>query len=129
MFIRSIVWAVLTSAQQDQHQLFPQQRQSEDQLRQLFPLQRHLEASMVWPLFLVSHATGRCFKHDCYSDFWVTKSQDSQGNVMVIYYAGRQPGLINSCVRELNRIGVRGRRKPCAARLQEEGKYAVQKST
>ncbi|MPC16884.1 hypothetical protein E2C01_009722 [Portunus trituberculatus] len=113
------LWAVLTSAQQDQHQLFPQQRQSE----------RHLEASMVWPLFLVSHATGRCFKHDCYSDFWVTKSQDSQGNVMVIYYAGRQPGLINSCVRELNRIGVRGRRKPCAARLQEEGKYAVQKST
>ena len=33
--------------------------------------------------------------------------------------------LVNSCFRELTRIGVRGRRKSCAARSQEEGRQAV----
>ena len=35
--------------------------------------------------------------------------------------------LINYCIREIDRIGVRGRRKPCAARLNEEGRHAVSK--
>ncbi|MPC71455.1 hypothetical protein E2C01_065732 [Portunus trituberculatus] len=32
--------------------------------------------------------------------------------------------LVNSCIRELNKVAVR-RRKPCAARPQEEGRRAV----
>ncbi|MPC23408.1 hypothetical protein E2C01_016452 [Portunus trituberculatus] len=35
--------------------------------------------------------------------------------------------LVNSFIRELDRIGMRGRRKPCAARMQEEGRHAVSK--
>ncbi|MPC81241.1 hypothetical protein E2C01_075848 [Portunus trituberculatus] len=33
--------------------------------------------------------------------------------------------LVNSCIRELDRIEVRGRGKPCAARPQVEGRHAV----
>ena len=33
--------------------------------------------------------------------------------------------LVNSCIREVNRIGVRGRGKYCATRPQEEGSHAV----
>ena len=33
--------------------------------------------------------------------------------------------LVNSCIREVNRIGVRGRSKSCAARPREQGKHAV----
>ena len=35
--------------------------------------------------------------------------------------------LLNSCIRKLDRIGVRDIRKPCAVRLQEEGRLAVNK--
>ena len=35
--------------------------------------------------------------------------------------------LVNSCISELDRIGMRGRRKPCAARVGEEGRHAVSK--
>ena len=35
--------------------------------------------------------------------------------------------LINSSIRESNRILVRGRRKSCAARPQEEGRHVVSK--
>lgn len=35
--------------------------------------------------------------------------------------------LVNSCVREVDRIGVRERRKSCAARPWEEGRHAVSK--
>ena len=37
--------------------------------------------------------------------------------------------LVNSCIRELDRIGVRGRRKSCAMRPQEEGRHAVSNIT
>ena len=33
--------------------------------------------------------------------------------------------LVNFCIRELDRIGVRGRRKFCAARPEENGRHAV----
>ena len=33
--------------------------------------------------------------------------------------------LINSCIRAVDRIGVRERRKPCAVRLQEDGSHTV----
>ena len=35
--------------------------------------------------------------------------------------------LVYSCIREVDRIGVRERRQSCAARLQEEGRHAVSK--
>ena len=35
--------------------------------------------------------------------------------------------LVNSCIRELDRVGVKGRKKFCAARPQEEGRHAVSK--
>ena len=35
--------------------------------------------------------------------------------------------LVYSCIRELDRIGVRGRRKSCAARPQEDRRHAVSK--
>ena len=33
--------------------------------------------------------------------------------------------LVNSCIREVHRIGVRGRSKSCAARPQEQGRHAI----
>ena len=33
--------------------------------------------------------------------------------------------LVNSCIREVDRIGVRGRSKSCAARPREQGRHAV----
>ena len=33
--------------------------------------------------------------------------------------------LVNSCITEVDRIGVRGRGKSCAARPREQGRYAV----
>ena len=33
--------------------------------------------------------------------------------------------LVNSCIREVDRMGVRGRSKSCARRLREQGKHAV----
>ena len=33
----------------------------------------------------------------------------------------------NTCIREVGRIRVRGKRKFCAVRPQEKGKYAVSK--
>ena len=33
--------------------------------------------------------------------------------------------LVNSCIREVDRVGVRGRSKSCAARLREQGRHAV----
>ena len=35
--------------------------------------------------------------------------------------------LVNSCIRELERIGVRERRKSCAAKPQEDRKHVVSK--
>ena len=35
--------------------------------------------------------------------------------------------LVNSCIRELERIRVRRRKFSCVARLQEEGRYTVSK--
>ena len=35
--------------------------------------------------------------------------------------------LVNSCIREVDRIGVRGRGKSCAARPREQGRHAVSK--
>ena len=35
--------------------------------------------------------------------------------------------LVYSCIREVDRIGVRERRQSCAARPQEEGTHAVSK--
>ena len=35
--------------------------------------------------------------------------------------------LVNSCIRELDKIGVRGRGKLCVVRFQEEGRHAVSK--
>ena len=35
--------------------------------------------------------------------------------------------LVYSCIREVDRIEVRGRRKSCAARPREEGRHAVSK--
>ncbi|MPC33740.1 hypothetical protein E2C01_027099 [Portunus trituberculatus] len=35
--------------------------------------------------------------------------------------------LVNSCIRDLDRKGMRGKRKPCGARPQEEGRHAVSK--
>ena len=35
--------------------------------------------------------------------------------------------LVNSCIREVDRIGVRGRGKSCAARPQEQRRHAVSK--
>ena len=35
--------------------------------------------------------------------------------------------MVNSCVRELDRIGVKGRRKSCEARPQEGRRHAVSK--
>ena len=33
--------------------------------------------------------------------------------------------LVNSCIREVDRIGVRGRSKSCTARPREQGRHAV----
>ena len=33
--------------------------------------------------------------------------------------------LVNSCIREVDRIGVRGRSKSCAAKPREQGSHAV----
>ena len=33
--------------------------------------------------------------------------------------------MVNSCIREVDRIGVRGRSKSCAARPREQGRHAV----
>ena len=33
--------------------------------------------------------------------------------------------LVNSCIREVDRIGVRGRGKSCAARPRDHGRHAV----
>ena len=33
--------------------------------------------------------------------------------------------LVNSCISEVNRIGVRGRGKSCVARPREQGRHAV----
>ena len=33
--------------------------------------------------------------------------------------------LVNTCIREVDRIGVRGRSKSCAARPREQGRHAV----
>ena len=35
--------------------------------------------------------------------------------------------LVNSCIREVDRIGVRGRGKSCAARTREQGGQSVSK--
>ena len=35
--------------------------------------------------------------------------------------------LVYSCIREVDRIGVRERRQCCVARLREEGRHAVSK--
>ena len=35
--------------------------------------------------------------------------------------------LVYSCIREVDRIGVRGRRKSCVARPREEERHAVSK--
>ena len=35
--------------------------------------------------------------------------------------------LVYSCIREVDRIGVRERRKSCAARPRKEGRHAVSK--
>ena len=35
--------------------------------------------------------------------------------------------LVNSCIREVDRIGVRGKGKSCAARPWEQGRHAVSK--
>ena len=35
--------------------------------------------------------------------------------------------LVYSCIREVDRIGVRERRQSCAARPREEGRHAVSK--
>ena len=35
--------------------------------------------------------------------------------------------LVNSCITEVDRIGVRGRGKSCAARPLKQGRYAVSK--
>ena len=35
--------------------------------------------------------------------------------------------LVNSCIRKMDRIGMRRSRKPCAARPQEGGKHVVSK--
>ena len=35
--------------------------------------------------------------------------------------------LVYSCIREVDRIGVRERRQSCAARPPEEGRHAVSK--
>ena len=37
--------------------------------------------------------------------------------------------LVNNCIKESDRIRVRGRREPYAARLQEEGRHAVSMRT
>ena len=34
---------------------------------------------------------------------------------------------MNSCIREVDRIGMRGRGKSCAVRLREQGRHAVSK--
>ncbi len=34
---------------------------------------------------------------------------------------------VNSCISEVDRIGMRGSRKSCAARSREGGKHAVRK--
>ncbi|MPC28810.1 hypothetical protein E2C01_022021 [Portunus trituberculatus] len=33
-------------------------------------------------------------------------------------------GLVNFCIRGLDKIGMKGKRKPCAARLQEEERHS-----
>ena len=35
--------------------------------------------------------------------------------------------LVNSCIREVDRIGVTGRSNSCAARPREQGRHAVNK--
>ena len=35
--------------------------------------------------------------------------------------------LVNSCIRKMDRIGMRRNRKPCAARLREGWKHEVSK--
>ena len=35
--------------------------------------------------------------------------------------------LVSSCIREVDRIGMRGRSKSCAARPREQGRHAVSK--
>ena len=43
----------------------------------------------------------------------------------VYQWKGRVKLLVNSCARELDRIGMRNSRKSCAARPQERGRHAV----
>lgn len=37
--------------------------------------------------------------------------------------------MVNSYIRDLDRIGVKGRRKPCAATPQEKGRHAIDDGT